>query len=62
VMIYCKIVIIRFGGSLRIAREDPRLSLYGGKTSPDGGGRIYCKIVIIQWEDLSGLWWEDPRL
>ncbi len=39
--------------------EDPRLLLFGGKTSPDCGVRIYCQIVIIRREDLSGLRRED---
>ncbi len=40
-------------------QEDPRLSLFGGRISPDCGVRIYCKIVTIRWEDLSGLRGED---
>ncbi len=46
----------------RLWQEDPRLSLFVGKTSPDCGVRIYCKIVIIWWEDLSKLHHEETTV
>ncbi len=65
------------GESLRIKAEDPRLWVFGVRTSPDYGGRIQdChysvgefllimaggfQIFIFLWENLSILWLEGSR-
>jgi hypothetical protein len=55
-------VSIRREDLSRLWQEDPRLSLFVGKTSPDCSVRIYCKIVIIRWEDLSKLHHEETTV
>jgi hypothetical protein len=73
-----KIVIILWKNLSGLWREDPRLSLFGGRISSDCGGRIQdchysvgesLRIVVGGFktgislsENLSGLWPEDPRL